>query len=117
MHLCIGTGPIWYSEMDCIGIESGLTNCRHEYGVIFDHTRDAGAICTGSKSGIRLVGGATPYEGRVEVMQGGKWRTVCDNGWGQKEGEVVCRQMGFAGLVRTAHRGEFVGGTGDIINR
>ena len=104
--------------MDCIGIESGLTNCHHddEYKH-FDHTRDAGVICTDSKSEIRLVGGGTPYEGRVEVMQEGKWRTVCDNGWGQEESEVACKQMGFASLIRTAHRGEFVGGTGDIVNR
>ena len=103
--------------MDCIGIESGLSNCHYVTVGDNDHTRDAGAICTDTKSTIRLVGGATPYEGRVEVQQEGKWGTVCDNDWGEEEGKVACRQMGFAGLVRTAHQGEFVGGTGDIIYR
>ena len=45
---------------------------------------------------IRLVGGQNKFEGRVEVCQGGKWKTVCNNGWEDREARVVCRQLGFA---------------------
>ena len=42
---------------------------------------------------IRLVGGVTKLEGRVEICYGGVWGTVCDNGWGYADAMVVCRQL------------------------
>ena len=44
---------------------------------------------------VRLVGGASRREGRVEVLFGDGWGGVCDDGWGQHESFVVCRQLGF----------------------
>ncbi len=43
---------------------------------------------------IRLVGGSTDREGRVEVCVGGKrWRTVCTGS--QELAGAVCSQMGY----------------------
>ncbi|NXR10572.1 LOX3B oxidase, partial [Semnornis frantzii] len=44
---------------------------------------------------IRLAGGRTMFEGRVEVKQGSKWGTVCSDGWTTKEAMVACRQLGL----------------------
>ena len=47
---------------------------------------------------VRLVGGLSPYEGRVEICWNGTWGTICDvfNGWYFSNAvDVVCRQLGY----------------------
>ena len=43
---------------------------------------------------IRLRGGTTSREGRVEICLG-VWGTICDDGWGTTDARVVCRQLGY----------------------
>ena len=45
---------------------------------------------------VRLNGGRHEYEGRVEVCDGGQWKSVCDRMWGEEEAKVVCRQLNYS---------------------
>nr|KAF6402383.1 scavenger receptor class A member 5 [Rousettus aegyptiacus] len=63
---------------------------------------------------IRLVNGSGPHEGRVEVYHDRRWGTVCDDGWDKKDGDVVCRMLGFRGAQEVARTARFGQGTGRI---
>ncbi|XP_015420136.1 PREDICTED: scavenger receptor class A member 5 [Myotis davidii] len=42
------------------------------------------------------------------------WGTVCDDGWDKKDGDVVCRMLGFRGAQEVARTARFGQGTGRI---
>ena len=44
---------------------------------------------------VRLMGGATTNQGRVEMCVGQTWGTVCDHGFYYSDARVVCRQLGY----------------------
>lgn len=81
------------------------------------HAEDAGVRCQGCANGdIRLVGGASVSEGRVELCMGSSWGTVCDDFWGTLDARVVCRQLGFSTFQPVARTQAFFGaGTGQIL--
>ena len=48
---------------------------------------------------MRLSGGLTPNEGRVEVCFDGRWGIVSDDGWSTTDAKVVCRQLNYTALL------------------
>ncbi|XP_036417922.1 deleted in malignant brain tumors 1 protein-like, partial [Colossoma macropomum] len=129
-HFGPGSGPIWMDDVDCSGSESTLKNCRsRRWGENnCDHSKDAGVICSvhkhnkrhtnytfdnGNTLGVRLVGGSR-CSGKVEVLHGETWSTVCDAGFDQQDAEVVCRELGCGLPVEVLGAAAFGRGEGQV---
>uniref|UniRef100_A0A673C7R7 Lysyl oxidase homolog n=1 Tax=Sphaeramia orbicularis TaxID=375764 RepID=A0A673C7R7_9TELE len=101
-----GMGPIYMNEVKCVGHERSVWNCPFKNITSEDcqHTEDAGVRCNtpylGLESTIRLTGGRTRYEGRVEILGSDSngtqsWGLICGENWTTKEAMVACRQLGL----------------------
>lgn len=49
----------------------------------------------GLDSMVRLTGGLSSREGRVEISYRGRWGTVCDDAWDERAATVVCRMLDY----------------------
>ncbi|KAK6487410.1 neurotrypsin-like isoform X1 [Huso huso] len=124
-----GSGLILLDEVQCRGGEPSLLGCAHAAWGRHDcaHSEDVGVQCEGegetneipqpsSETGapVRLVDGESPREGRVEVLLGGEWGSVCDDGWTDDHAAVVCKQLGYMGEAKARSMAYFGEGEGPI---
>ena len=51
---------------------------------------------------VRLRGGSSQTEGRVEINLNGVWGIVCDRKWDLPDGHVLCRMLGYKRALQTS---------------
>ena len=58
---------------------------------------------------VRLVNGALPSEGLLEIYYAEQWGVVCDEVFGDVDAQVVCRQLGYSSNGAKAYGGSLWG--------
>ena len=48
------------------------------------------------KNDLKLVGGASENEGRLEVCFDQRWGTINGDGWTHTDTQVACKQLGYS---------------------
>ncbi|EDO34781.1 predicted protein, partial [Nematostella vectensis] len=114
-----GKGPVLFEKIMCYGDERNIGFCP----ILWERQREwscrsAGVICKRRikpvRLRVRLAGGKSRREGRVEVYYSRRWGTICDYQWGILDANVVCRQLGYPGALAAKREAFFGQGKGNI---
>ncbi|XP_023938580.2 lysyl oxidase homolog 3A [Bicyclus anynana] len=130
----------WMDDVVCEGDEKSLSQCIFTgWGSTdCDKTEAAGVICTNMTdntapsnlkqkptkrlhevidvgTSIRLVGGRSSAEGRVEIYHNRRWGSICPDGWTLYEAAAICRHLAL-GYAEQALQTDYFGSSEIILS-
>ncbi|XP_012890940.1 PREDICTED: scavenger receptor cysteine-rich type 1 protein M130-like [Dipodomys ordii] len=101
--------------VSCQGTEANIFQCKINVNFLEQCYRPTytQVVCTGHVE-ARLAGGDHPCAGRLEVLRGLTWGTVCDADLDLPTAHVVCRELGCGVAVSTPGGAHFGQGSGPV---
>ncbi|XP_027973725.1 T-cell differentiation antigen CD6 isoform X4 [Eumetopias jubatus] len=87
--------------------------CKVVEHVCDSNGRPAKVTCAENRA-VRLVGSSSQCAGRVEMLEQGRWGSVCDDTWDLEDSHVVCRQLNCGWAVQALPGLHFAPGQGPI---
>ncbi|EGV98565.1 Scavenger receptor cysteine-rich type 1 protein M130 [Cricetulus griseus] len=114
-HFGEGSGQIWTEEFQCTGNESHLSLCSVAPPLeeSCSHSRDVSIVCS-RYTEIRLAGGKSSCEGRVEIKVLGAWGPLCNSHWDIEDAHVLCQQLKCGVALSTPGGAHFGKGAGQV---
>ncbi|XP_049636816.1 LOW QUALITY PROTEIN: T-cell differentiation antigen CD6 [Suncus etruscus] len=101
----------WHRAIRCSSDEWQLCKVVEEpCGV---DQRPAQVSCAETRA-LRLMDGSSPCAGRVEMLEHGRWGSICDDNWDLQDGHVVCGQLGCGWAIQALPGLYFPPGQGPI---
>ncbi|CAG2197845.1 unnamed protein product [Mytilus edulis] len=81
-------------SLNCMGFENDIGFCKG--GLDKSNCTDdiVNIDCTGGMQ-MKLSGGSSPAEGRVDILDNGQWGSLCDRSFGIAELQVMCSMLGY----------------------
>uniref|UniRef100_A0A8C8BIH8 SRCR domain-containing protein n=1 Tax=Otus sunia TaxID=257818 RepID=A0A8C8BIH8_9STRI len=104
---------IWQEEFHCVGNETHLAHCPRMQHHSKTCSHDATVVCSAN---LLLTNGSTTCSGRVELLHGGTWGTLCDYLWDLPAANALC-QLLDCGVALLIPGGQSFGkGNGSVWN-
>ncbi|KAM8783551.1 LOW QUALITY PROTEIN: scavenger receptor cysteine-rich domain-containing protein SCART1-like [Rhynchonycteris naso] len=106
-HFGHGDASIWPDRFHCVGTEPYLWSCPVSTlgAPACAPGNSATVVCSGLHHALRLRGGQSRCDGRVEVSLDGMWGRVLDDAWDLRGAGVVCGQLGCGEAERAPGAG------------
>ena len=78
----------------CMYVHVYSISCMYMYLCVYVYYSAKDPTCQNGE--VRLLGGVSSEQGRVEVCYNGVWGTMCgEDRWTHTEAAVICHQLGY----------------------
>lgn len=110
-----GQSRSWLTSIACRGHESYIDECQLSNWEWMPNNNYVSGLRCSDFDGVRLIGGAFPHEGRVEIKIDAIWGTVCGENFQKADADVICRMLNYSSS-RTSYSNALYGaGQGQIL--